>query len=786
MRLRTRLFILITALVAGAGTARADGPSYAGTDGALRVAIPRLEASAEIDGDLADPVWQQAARLTGFSQYSPDDGRPAEDETEVLVWYSPSAIYFGIRAHAALGSVRATLADRDHIENDDWVQIYLATFNDGRRASVFGVNPLGVQMDGAVIDGSQQGNGGGFGGLASGREATDLSPDFVFESKGRLTEYGYEVELRIPFKSLRYQPTDSQDWGIHIVRRIQSTGHEDSWVPARRSAASFLGQAGTLEDLTALHRGLVMDLNPVVTARADGAGGGDGWTYDGHRPEFGGNVRWGLTPNLTLNATVNPDFSQVEADATQFQFDPRQALFFEEKRPFFLDGIEFFSTPNNLIYSRRIADPIAAAKLTGKIAGTTIAAMSAVDASSQSVDGSHPVFNIVRVQRDMGGSSRAALVYTDRIDGPRSNRVAGADAHLVWRRIYAADLQTAFSRTAGPNAGPVTAPLWRAQVSRSGRRYGLRYTVNAVSPDFVAASGFISRPGIVNATFTNQISLYGATGALFEKWTGDVSVNGIWRYDDFLHGRDALERKLHLNNNFFLRGGWHSGVSVLFERFDYDDQLYANYALYDARADRLLPFVGTPYLKNLDYVLSLDTPRVHGVSGHLSFIWGRDENFFEWSGADIVYSTVELQWRPTQRLRVDLTHNLQSFARRTDGSYVGIRRIPRVKVEYQATRAIFFRYVGEYSTRFQDTLRDDSRTNLPIVYVAADGSYTPADAIRERTFRNDWLFSYQPTPGTVFFAGYSASLANPSEQRYRDLRRTQDGFFLKVSYLFRM
>ena len=124
-------------------------------------------------------------------------------------------------------------------------------------------------MDGAVVEGTGQ-SGGGFGGVGAGRPAPDLSPDFVFDSKGRLTDYGYEVEIRIPFKSLRYQSTPVQDWGIHLIRRIQSAGHEDSWAPARRSAASFLGQSGTLTGLTGLHRGLVMDLTPSVTSRADG------------------------------------------------------------------------------------------------------------------------------------------------------------------------------------------------------------------------------------------------------------------------------------------------------------------------------------------------------------------------------------------------------------------------------------------------------------------------------------------------------------------------------------
>jgi hypothetical protein len=770
----------LVALIAAAATS--SGPVYSGAERNLRVAVPRLEASVEVDGHLSEPAWEHAARLTSFSQYAPDDSRAAIEQTEVLVWYAPTAIHFGIRAHAAPGTVRATLADRDRIENDDWVQIYLATFNDGRQASVFGVNPLGVQLDGAIVEGTG-GQGGSFGGLAAGRPSTDLSPDFVFDSKGRLTPEGYEVEIRIPFKSLRYQGTSVQDWGIHVIRRVQNSGHEDSWAPARRSAASFLAQAGTLAALTDLRRGLVMDLNPVVTARADGREEPSGWTYNGRQPEFGGNVRWGVTSNLTFNATLNPDFSQVEADATQFQIDPRQALFFAEKRPFFLDGIEFFSTPNSLVYSRRIVEPIVAAKLTGKAAGTTIAALTAVDDRRQSFDGrSHPWFNVLRVQRDLAASSRAGFVYTSRIDGDATNQVAGADAHLVWRTVYALDLQAAVSRT-DDGATASSGTLWQGLFSRSGRRFSARYSLRGNAPDFRAATGFIGRQGIIDGNLTHQVALYGKPGALVERWTGDVQLLGFWRYDDFTAGRPALERKLHVNANFFLKRGWRSGFSVLVERYGFDPSIYGNYGVLDG--DVVRPFVGAS-LPNLDYVFSLNTPRIRGVSLNIFHIWGRDENFYEWSSANIVYSTASLRWRPTERLRADVDYNLQSFARRTDGSYVGIRRIPRLKLEYQATRAIFVRYVGEYATNYQDALRDDSRTGLPIVFVAADGSFRRAEGLRQRTFRNDWLFSYQPTPGTVLFAGYGNSLANLADPLSRTLHRTRDGFFLKLSYLFRL
>ncbi|HET9012023.1 MAG TPA: DUF5916 domain-containing protein, partial [Gemmatimonadaceae bacterium] len=388
--------LLLAAVLWGGG----QQDVYNGRANQLHVRPPRQEESGtSVDGRLDEPQWAHAALLTGFSQFSPTDGVPAEDSTEVLVWYSPTAIHFGIRAFEPHGAPRATLADRDRIGADDHVQILLGTFNDGRQATVFAVNPLGVQADGTLTE-SNQNLSNGFGGGALARTPADMSSDFVFQSRGEVTTTGYVIEVRIPFKSLKYQAADVQSWGLNVVRGVQHSGHEDSWAPARRAGLSFLAQSGVLEGLTGLRRGLVLDVNPEATQRTSGAapaGPPTGWQYAAGRPELGGNVRWGISNNLTLNGTVNPDFSQIESDAGQFVFDPRQALFFQEKRPFFLDGIEQFTTPHSLIYTRTVVQPVGAVKLAGKLSGTSVAFLSAVDdviGSASRTD--HPVFNILR------------------------------------------------------------------------------------------------------------------------------------------------------------------------------------------------------------------------------------------------------------------------------------------------------------------------------------------------------------------------------------------------------
>ena len=773
---------------------RAAQETYNGRSNQLQVRPPRLEeASTTVDGRLDEPQWAQAAILTGFSQFSPNDGVPASDSTEVLVWYSPTAIHFGIRAFERHGEPRATLADRDKIDSDDNVQILLGTFNDGRQATVFAVNPLGVQADGTIVE-SNQSRSSSFGGGTLARDPADLSADFVFQSKGVVTPDGYVVEVRIPFKSLKYQSADVQSWGLNVVRHEQHSGHEDSWAPARRAGLSFLAQSGTLDGLTGLHRGLVVDVNPEMTQRTTGlpttAGLPGGWGYARARPEVGGNARWGVTNNLTLSGTINPDFSQIESDAGQLAFDPRSALFFPEKRPFFLEGTEQFATPHSLIYTRRIIQPVGAAKLSGKLSGTSVAFLSAVDADAGSLSrANHPRFNLLRVQRDVGTSSKVGMAYTDRVDGNDYNRVADVDGSYLFGGIYSLQGQYAQSFTQ-QNGTVLNAPLWHAGINRNGKHVALSYSLDGVHESFIAQSGYINRPGVVNASIDQRYTSQGAPGRLIEEWTFNPGYFSTWRYQSFVHQDDAIEKKLHFTLNATLRGGWNAGIGYFVETFGFDPGLFANYRVLGVANDTL-PFVGTPRIPNSEAFLSFGSPAGAALSANAFYLWGRDENFTEWASSNIIIATYGLTLRPTDKLRMHATYNLQSFNRRSDGSIVGNNRIPRLKIEYQIARPVFVRLVGEYDSFYRDALRDEGRTGRPLL---VNGQRT--SAVTAATFRGDFLFSFLPNPGTVVFLGYGAGYADtrpasqpfefPSSLRFNGYNRTGDAFFVKASYLFRL
>ena len=753
------------------------GP-YSGLNGQTTVAAPRLEeTSVAIDGALTEPVWSQAAVLRGFSEYAPVDGRPADDSTEVLVWYSPHAIYFGIRAFERHGAVHAARANRDRIANDDWVEILLDTFNDHRQALVFGVNPLGVQADGTLLE-TQAGS----------RDTVDFSADFVYQSQGRLTEMGFEVEIRIPFKSIRYQPHAVQQWGVNVVRQVQHSGHRSTWTAARLAAASFLAQSGTLTGLTDLRRGLVLDLIPESTAKVDGAPGATGWTYGTLEPGTGANVRWGVTNNLTLTGTARPDFSQVEADAEQLISDPRDALFFPEKRPFFLEGLEQFNTPNSLVYTRRLVQPVAAIKLTGKVSGFGVGLLSGADDRAYSTSGTeNPVYNILRVRRDLGGQSIAGLVYTDKIDGPDYNRVAGANARIVFGGTHTVAFQAveSFTRAAGAT---VNAPLWYASLDRTGRRFGYTYSINGIAPNFVAASGFIARPGLVNATIDHHVTRYGRPGAALESWTGDILVRGRWVYPHFTSGQAPDDQFLHFTATWQVRG-WTVAGAFYLESFRFDSALYSGYALQHTAGGvtDTVPFTGVPRIPNYDFLVTLQTPQFRRFNASLLVLPAiQDENFFEWSPAWITFIQAGLDWRPSDRIRVNATYLQQQYWRKTDGSTVGRDLVPRVKVEYQITRSLFLRAVGQYATHWRDSLRDDSRTNDPIlIRDPQTGVYVRTMVQSSNTLRLDWLVSFTPSPGTVMYAGYGSSLEEAEAFAFRGIHRLRDGFFVKLTYLIR-
>lgn len=790
--------MLTAALVALQVAASAGGIGqanvYSGKGGQLDVRAPKLEGTIAVDGLLDEAQWSQASILTGFSQFNPVDGRAAEDSTEVRIWYGADGMYFGIRAFAPAGTVRGTLADRDRIANDDHVMVILDTFNDRRRAFVFAVNPLGVQSDGIRSESGFSGFGGGRGGGAftggsfsrAGLTNADLNQDMLWQSKGRITAEGYEVEVRIPFKSLRYQATSVQSWGINVVRQTQRNNYQETWTPAKRGSASFLSQSGQLSGLRGMDRGLVLDVTPVATSFTRGSDEDGKWRYR-TRQEAGGDVRWGVTPNMTLNATVNPDFSQVEADAGQIPGDVRFALAFAELRPFFVDGGEQFDAPGQLVYTRRIVQPVFATKLTGKLPNMDIGIMTALDGQEYSANGKDtPLFNIVRVRRDLGAQSNLGLVITDREEGKAFNRVVAFDGRIVHNREYTLAFQAGGSAT-GDGTDTRSAPLWEVSYDRTGRTQGFNYSLLGVHPDFQTTSGFVPRTDFVRPSVNQRLTRFGTRGAWLEQLQFFLSASALWPYKSFFRADPALEARLSLSNSLTIRGGWSVSVTPALETYAFDPRRYVSYRMERVSSGVVdtVPFVVGSRVSVARAQARISTPQFRHFGASLTTTFGGDANFLETSKARRLDVNAALDWRPTPRARVSGLFLHQEIRRAEDNSLLLATNIPRVRTEYQLSRAIFLRFVGQYENRERAALRD-ARSGRPLLQANSDGVFAPVAATASNTLRVDWLFSFLPSPGTVVYVGYGSSLSEDDAFSFQDVRRTSDGLFLKFSRLWRV
>ncbi|HOQ60627.1 MAG TPA: DUF5916 domain-containing protein [Vicinamibacterales bacterium] len=736
--------------------------------------VPRIDEVVSIDGRLDEPAWSRAVRLGGFSEYQPVDSRPATERTEVLVWYSPKALHIGIVAFdSEPGSVRANVSDRDNIANDDWVRIFLDTFNDRRRAFLFGVNPLGVQEDGVHTEGAFTAgymHGPGAAGMMSG--TVDLSPDYQFDSKGRLTPEGYTVEVRIPFKSLRYPSGGPMTWGINVARKTQRAGRQETWTDAKR-IASFLAQGGTMEGLYDLQRGTVTEVQPFITASNEGALGAGGRFARG-RTAFGpgANVRLGFT-NVSLDATANPDFSQVESDAAQVTVNERFALYYDEKRPFFLEGIELFATPGRLVYTRRIANPAAGAKVTGKLGRTGVALLAAADDTG---DG-HAWVTVGRVRRDIGTDSLAGVTFTDRSGPSGYNRVLAADARIVFKKLYYLLGQAGGSWT---ESGGVTrsAPMWTAEFDRTARQWGFNYKLLGYGTSFETQTGYVPRSNIVEVRATNRLSAYGSQGALLQNVSVFFGPDRIWLYRDFLKTR-PLEGTDSLNLSATLRGGWNLGAWMSRTFAHFEPEMYASYAV-SGPGGSVRPFVVPDGVTNWGGMYTLTTPVFRFLNVSLAAGHAGTPIYAEASDGTQTSASAMLGLRPTASIRIEGSLAVRRITRDWDGSEYAQSTIPRLKLEYQPRRSLFFRVVTEYEHARRSALQDPF-THAPICIGGA-----PAGRTSSKGLRTDWLVSFEPTPGTVAFFGYGSSLAkDPTLYNAPGYRRTTDGFFVKLAYMLR-
>ena len=762
----------------------ADSLVFSGREHELDVDIPRVEdAGVQVDARLDEPVWSRAAVLTGFTQYEPVEGMPTPFPTEVLVFYGPDAIYFGVRAYDEDPSgIQARMGQRDRsVFSDDWIRLMLDTFDDRRQAYVFYVNPLGIQTDGLWIEGLERrsGSGGSGGGVS-----IDFNPDFIWESDGRVTDEGWVAEIRIPYLSLRFRDVPVQDWGFNVAREVRRTGFKQSWAPLTQDVPSTLAQGGRFRGLRGMEPRRLVEINPVATGRRTGELVDGQFERGSLESDFGVNARLGVTRNLTLDATVNPDFSQVEADANRLTVNERFAIFFPEKRPFFLEGSEIFRMPANLVHTRRIVDPSVGAKMTGKVGAFQVGYLGAVDESPAALESgdADAVFNILRVRRDVGSGSTLGLVYTDRTRSSDDfNRVIGGDARFLLGR-YTLTAQLAGSWTEAPDAAGSASfqPLVRAEVARSGRTFGWNVRMDDVSPDFRTRSGFVNRVGDTQLFGSLRYTRFGDPGALLEQANVQLRVDNYFDHDAFWEGARPFEHEVELAPSLGFRGDRNLSFVLRNGYFRFREEEYAGYGVEDPDGGEA-DFVVPDPLRNMLAVAVMPRVRVsEGLNVNGRVFLREIPIFLEAARGREVQVAPEVQLRPTHALSVSLSHAFSKIDRDRDGSTYSTAQISSVNAQYQFSRALSARALVQYDLEDRSALRDP-RTERPILIGGE-----PVDASESGEFQTQLLLQYEPSPGTIFYVGYSRLEEGDRTYRPSGLDPVEDGLFLKLSYLFRI
>ena len=709
--------------------------------------IRRASSAIAVDGVLDEPAWDDALTLRLEYETRPAENSAPPVETECLVAYDDRRFYVAFRAFDPdPGAIRAHLQDRDTIFGDDLVGFKLDPFNDERRAFQFFVNPLGVQFDSLEDD-------------VSGNE--DHSWDVIWSSLGRITEHGYVVEIAVPFHQLRFPKGDEvQTWGFDAVRFYpRSQTHRIALQPVDRDIQCQLCQMSKMRGLEAITPGRNIELVPTLTSsrtdeRAEFPDGP--LTEGGVDTELGFTGRWGMTPNLTLNVALNPDFSQVEADSAQLDVNNQFALFFPEKRPFFLEGADFFSTPLDVVFTRTVADPAWGAKVTGKQGPHAMGAFVARDEltnlifpGSTGSDGTSLDFEstaaVVRYRRDLGDSSALGMLLTSREGDCYSNRVAGIDG--LWR--FAESDSIRFQSLTSQTEYPLDVAREFAQPagSFSGRAHEIRYNHDARDWDWWAHYTDVGRGFRADMGFMPQGDYALLRGGLARTWWGDeddwftdIRVRGDWDLAEDKSGQ-MLEKEFEVSLN--VSGPKQSRFELEVGNRDqfFDGVTFDNQTFYD------LWFEARP-------------------SG--SFWFGMLTGYGDAIDFANTRPGTRLVWAPRirlnlgLRLRLNLDHELQRLE--VDEGTLFEANLTQLRLVYQLNVRTFFRTIFQYRNVERD----------PDLFV------DEVEALEEQLF-TQLLFSYKLNPQTVLFLGYAD---NREGDQIIDLTERNRTLFFKFGYAF--
>jgi len=753
------LTLLATALPAIA----APGPNF-GTLTIPRVhAVPSIEAFLDMQPSTA---WKgKLAKVEGFTQRVPHDGEPSSQRTDVYLGYDSKNLYaificFDTDPH----KIRARLARREDIFDDDSVEIMLDTFHDHRRSYAFLVNPLGVQADALWTEGQD----------------FDFSFDTVWDSAGKITERGYVVWMAIPFRSLRFASNDPQTWGILLNRGIPRSNEDTFWPPYSSRIAGRLNQEGQADGFDNISPGRNLQLIPHAIFRSfkeldlrDPYN--PTWTQRDAYGQVGLDAKAVLKDKFVFDSTINPDFSQVESDDPQVTVNQRFEVFFPEKRPFFLENSNYFNTPITLLFTRRISDPKWGVRLTGKDGPWAVGLLVADDRHpgetvplSDPLAGQKAQYFVGRVTRDIGKQSTIGVMYTDREIDKYFNRVGGIDGRFTLNSHWTATAQGVVSSTYNPydalfqtTGGYQAGSAAEAILQRQGIAFNYLADYSDRSNDFRTLTGFDPQPDIHN---------------IYQRFQYTFRPEGrkLISYGPWFENYYTIDHQGNYLN---------SGYTPSFH-FEFPGQTFFT-VVYAKEMELLRPRDFSVLTENQKYVrhttmFTFDTSYFRSVSLHVDFRFGSRINY-DPPGTEIPFlagrtsTQTTLTLRPMKSLRIDNTYILFRLHNRDNSPGSINNHIIRTKLNYQFTRQFSFRFIGEYNSVL---------THPAFTYLTTS-----------KNFNADALFTYLVHPSTAIYVGYNSNLENvllplgadSNGLLLRGPRYVNDGknLFVKASYLFR-
>jgi hypothetical protein len=737
---------------------------------ASQIVIPRLAHPPALEDFLSmapgTANTSSMVKVTGFVQRNPHNGDPASQRTEAYLGYDSNNLYVVFVCFDNPAKVRARMSRREDIFDDDTVEVMLDTFHDRRRAYVFQTTPLGVQWDAIWTETPHEDNTGS-------TPNFDPSFDTVWDSKGKVTSEGYVVWMAIPFKSLRFSPDQQQSWGIILYRGILRENEDDFWPEISRSVEGRLGQSATANGLEGISPSRNMQFIPYGVFRSFRALDTlDPIShFESRTAEFRGGIdsKFVLRDNLVLDVTANPDFSQVESDEPQITVNQRFEVFFPEKRPFFLENSDFFKTPIDLFFTRRIGDPQFGARLTGKVGPYSLGILATDDRgpSNQVPDndplaGDRSTFAIARVNRDILVQSSIGAIYTD-WEFPAAgafNRVGGIDSRLKFNPNWTGNFQAVASSTKNPDGRYQAGPAYKAEATYSATHLNYDATYNDISPGFTTNAGFVNRVDIREVSNSLDYRFWPEKSSLLS-WGPSLVTDNVWAHDGTR--LDALYSPIMA---FRLKG-----------------QTYFNFAPYNDFHERLRPTDFPTLGQDQDYhehnyFISAGTSYLPKATIQAYYQRGVGLNFVPPAGqapalASEDIANLLLSFRPISALKIDNSYLFDRLRDRNSGAGIFNNHIMRTKWNWQFNRQLSLRLILQYTT----TLSNTALTSLEST----------------KQFNGDFLITYLLHPGTAFYVGYNSDLQNLALDPVSGIiTRTRKGyindsrqFFVKVSYLFR-